>query len=129
MVLAQASSEILPPVVEDQRRAPRKRVYLRGKIVYGNDGGFSLDCMINDLSPTGAKITLNKNEYIPQHFYLIDLQNDVVHEGVVMWIKVLGAVTKYGVSFARTHHFTHLTNPRLQFLKQLALKDRRAHRR
>jgi PilZ domain-containing protein len=128
-VLAMSSSEILPPPVEDQRRAPRKKVYFRGKIVYGSDGEYSLDCMINDLSATGAKITLNKSEFIPQHFFLIDFQNDVAHESVVMWIKVRETVTKFGLSFTHSHHFTHLTNPKLQFLKKLALKDRRAHRR
>ena len=128
-MLAEDLSEILPPLVEDQRRAARKKVYFRGKIVYGGMGEFSLDCMINDVSATGAKITLNKNEFIPQHFFLIDLQNDVVHECVVMWIKVRETITKFGLSFTHTHHFSHLTNPKLQFLKKIALKDRRAHRR
>ena len=128
-MLAQDLGEILPPLVDDQRRAPRKRVYVRGKIVYGGSGEYSLDCMINDLSSTGAKITLNKNEFIPKHFYLIDLQASTAYEAVVMWIKVRDAQTKFGLSFTRAHHLTHLSNPKLQFLKHLALKDRRTHRR
>ena len=119
-MLHQNTPETLPPLVEDQRGPGRKKVFLRGKVAYGNNGEFSLECLINDMSATGAKISLKKNEFIPKHLYLIDFQNGVAHEAIVMWIKVRQTIPQFGLKFTHTHRLDYLSNPKLQFLKQLS---------
>jgi len=118
--LVQPITETLPPEVGDQRSPGRKRVYLRGKIAYGGNGEYSLECLIHDLSATGAKISLKKNEFIPKHFYLIDMQSLVAYEAVVMWIRVRQTIPQFGLKFTNAHRLDYLSNPKLQFLKQLA---------
>lgn len=122
-MLHQNTSETLPPLVEDQRGPGRKKVFLGGKVTYGSNGEFSLECLIHDISATGAKISLKKNEFIPKHLYLIDLQSGVAHEAVVMWIKVRQTIPQFGLKFTHTHRLDYLSNPKLQFLKQLASRN------
>src|SRR6185436_14557318 len=119
--------------MDDQRQPGRKRVYLRGKIAYGNNGEFSLECLIQDISATGARISLKKNEFIPKHFFLIDLQSSMVYEAAVMWIRVRQTIPQFGLKFSSAQRLDHLSNPKLQFLKQIAgrtdKRDRRASSR
>ena len=119
-VLPQDTPERLPPLVEDQRRPGRKKVFLGGKVAYGNTGEFSLECLIHDMSATGAKISLKRHEFIPKHLYLIDVQGGVAHEAVVMWIKVRQTIPQFGLKFTRTHRLDYLSNPKLEFLKQFS---------
>ncbi len=114
------TSETLPPLADDQRRPGRKKVFLGGKVAYGNNGEFSLECVIHDMSATGAKISLKKNEFIPKRLYLIDFQRGVAHEAVVMWIKVRQTIPQFGLKFTHTHRLDYLSNPKLQFLKQIS---------
>jgi len=115
--------------MDDQRQPGRKRVYLRGKIAYGNNGEFSLECLIQDISATGARISLKKNEFIPKHFFLIDLQSFIAYEAVVMWIRVRQTIPQFGLKFSTAHRLDHLSNPKLQFLKRLSGRVDRGDRR
>jgi len=125
-LVQQNASDDLPPVVDDQRGPGRKKVYLRGKVVYGNNGEFSLECLIHDLSTTGARIGLKKNEFIPKHFHLIDLQSSVIYEATVMWIKVRQTIPQFGVKLTNAQRLDHISDPKLQFLKPSARRERRA---
>jgi hypothetical protein len=58
-------AELLPPIVADERIVWRKRVLRGGKVVYGEEGEFTLDCLIHDVSESGARISLKPNEFIP----------------------------------------------------------------
>ena len=127
--MQQDSSDALPPLVDDQREPGRKRVYLRGILAYGNNGEYSLECLIQDLSTTGAKISLKKNEFIPKHFFLIDLQGATAYEAVVMWIRVRQTIPQFGLKFTNAHRLDHLSNPKLQFLKRLSGRVDRGDRR
>ncbi|HEY0302063.1 MAG TPA: PilZ domain-containing protein [Rhizomicrobium sp.] len=66
------------------RLAARKRVLFGGKIVH-DDGAFSLDCTIRDLSDAGARITLGNRVSIPAEVYLIDLRAGVAYRAQVAW--------------------------------------------
>lgn len=71
-------------VPDNRRQAPRRRSFLRGKIVYGG-GGYSVDCTIRDVSATGARISLPNGQGVPKKFFLLDMKNRVAHEVEVRW--------------------------------------------
>ena len=113
-------SDNLPPVVADERMLWRKRVLRGGKIVYGEEGEFSLDCLIHDVSDSGARISLKPNEFIPTNFFLLDVQKGFAHEASASWVRVIKSVPQFGVKFTRTHELQNLTGRKLQFLKKFA---------
>src|SRR3954462_13829819 len=55
--------------MDEQRAAPRKRTLLRGRIEFNNRQS-SLDCLIRDLSETGARLTISENVALPRRFDL-----------------------------------------------------------
>src|SRR3981081_4123396 len=84
--MAQPDPADLPPRVVNQRKAPRKRTLLGGKVVFG-DGQHVRDCTIRDISETGAKIVMHKGEVIPTRVFLIDRRTPIAYEATVSWIK------------------------------------------
>jgi hypothetical protein len=113
-------ADILPPIVADERMVWRKRVLRGGKILYGEEGEFSLDCLIHDVSDSGARISLKPNEFIPTQFYLIDVQKGLAHEATASWIRVIKSVPQFGLKFRRTYELETLTSRKLQYLKKFA---------
>src|SRR5688572_14103997 len=87
-----------PPPPAEGRRSPRKRVLYGGKVSY-RDGSVVFDCMIRDLSPKGARITLAKDKIIPSHVILVDTHNRMAYEASVMWIRA----PQFGLRFDRMH--------------------------
>ena len=112
-------AELLPPIVADARMVWRKRVLRGGKIVYGDEGEYSLDCLIHDVSDSGARISLKPNEFIPTHFYLVDVQTGLAHEAAASWIRVMKSIPQFGLKFSRTHELETLSR-KLKFLKRFA---------
>ena len=112
-------SENLPPFVSDERAGARKRVLRGGKIVYGEEGEFSLDCLIHDVSDSGARISLKPNEFIPTTFYLIDAQRGLAYEAAASWIRVIKSIPQFGLKFTRTYELQNLSR-KLHFLKRFA---------
>jgi hypothetical protein len=111
--------EMLPPVVADARMVWRKRVLRGGKIVYGGEGEYSLDCLIHDISDTGARISLKPNEFIPTHFFLVDVQTGLAHEASASWIRVMKSVPQFGLKFTKSHELESLSR-KLKYLKRFA---------
>jgi hypothetical protein len=112
-------NEMVPPIVADARVVWRKRVLRGGKIVYGDDGEFSLDCLIHDISDSGARISLKPNEFIPTHFFLVDVQTGLAHEAVATWIRVVKSVPQFGLKFSKSHELDALSR-KLKYLKRFA---------
>ena len=112
-------SEMLPPVVADARMVWRKRILRGGKIVYGEEGEFSLDCLIHDISDSGARISLKAGEFIPTHFYLIDVQKGLAYEAAASWVRVMKSVPQFGIKFGSTHELETIGR-KLKFLKRFA---------
>jgi hypothetical protein len=67
----------------ERRKLPRQRVYLRGKIAYP-DNSFSADCIIRDLSPEGAKVSVSPLA-VTQDPFLIIVQQAVAHMSRTAW--------------------------------------------
>jgi hypothetical protein len=112
--MAQPDSADLPPRVVNQRKAPRKRTLLGGKVVYG-DGQHVLDCTIRDLSETGAKIAIAKGAVIPTRVFLIDRRAPIAYEATVSWIKA----PDFGLTFLKTHSLKGEVPPELDYLKRV----------
>lgn len=112
-------SEMLPPIVADERIVWRKRVLRGGKIVYGEEGEYSLDCLIHDVSGSGARISLKPNEFIPTHFFLVDVQTGLAHEAAATWIRVMKSVPQFGLKFGKSHEL-ETVGRKLKFLKRFA---------
>ena len=79
-----SSSEVHGSLALDAHRAgmdghgasPRKRTLLRGRIEYSNKQ-FSLDCLIRDLSETGARLSVSENVSLPAKFDIPDRREPV----------------------------------------------------
>jgi hypothetical protein len=103
----------LPPI--EGRKAPRKRVLLGAKIIY-NDGSYSVDCRIRDLSDTGARVVLSASSIIPARVVLLDIRNSIAYEAEVVWMKS----PEFGLRFLSKHLLRGQLPPQLMYLKAYA---------
>jgi hypothetical protein len=110
--MADPNEPELPPIA-DGRRSPRKRVLLGGKIVY-NEGSYTYDCRIRDLSEGGARVVIAAGLIIPTHVVLIDTRSGVAYESEVVWMKA----PEFGLRFLATHSIRGVLPPQLQYLKR-----------
>ena len=101
-----------PPV--EARKSLRKRVILGAKVVY-NEGAYTLDCRIRDLSDGGARIILGPGLVIPTHVVLIDTRNAIAYECEVIWLKA----PEFGVKFLSTQSMRGELPAHLRYLKHL----------
>lgn len=103
------------PVARDNETRPaRKRTYLKGLLIYG-DNHFTLDCAVQDLSDGGAKIILNKHQALPADVYLIVVKQGVVHKAKVAWQKFPAR----GLKFSETYALNGPLPESLRFLRRL----------
>jgi hypothetical protein len=98
----------------EQRGSARHRVLLSGKIVY-DAGAITLDCMIRDLSASGAKVRLAGAVALPAELYLIDLKSGVAYEGRVAWRRL----PEIGLHFHASHKLSEASDPALAPLKRI----------
>src|SRR2546423_2808196 len=98
--------DALPPVVAERRDDLRQRTLLKGKIAY-SDGAFSMDCVIRDLSRTGARVAIAKGQSMPTRVFLLDMRTGVAYESVVAWIRA----PQFGLRFVHQHNLQYVTNP------------------
>ena len=101
----------------EQRKAPRKKVLLTGKVIYG-EGSHVVDCTIRDVSATGARITLAQGRSMPQAAYLLDMVNRVAYEAVVISERAGG----FGLKFKKTLRLAEINAPELRYLKRIWLE-------
>ena len=77
---------------DDHRIAPRHRVLKAGTIEFG--GG--IDCVVRNISDTGAALEVTSPVGIPERFTLVIAQEHVTRPCRVMWRKE----KRIGVAFA-----------------------------
>ncbi len=103
----------LPPI--EARRNARKRVLLGGKVVY-NEGTFSTDCRIRDISEGGARIALAAGQVIPTRVILVDLRNRHAYVAEVAWAKP----PEFGLKFLHSYRLASELPAHLHYLKGFA---------
>jgi PilZ domain len=91
--------------MEEKRKHPRHRTFLRGKVEFNNRAS-SLDCTIRDLSDGGARLELAETVAIPEHFELSVPAKGLHHAGYVKW----RTKTHIGIAFAKPLSLPSETN-------------------
>ena len=97
------------------RRAPRRRSLLSGKLVFDQAGACSLDCVIRDLSETGARIRLGGALPTPAAVHLVDLRHGVAYEARVLWRRGV----EIGLAFGAAHPLDQAATPELRAMRRL----------
>jgi hypothetical protein len=104
----------------DRRKVqPRGRVFLGGKVVY-EKGDLSYDCVIRDLTETGARIKLESDAPLPKQIHLIDYKKGIVHTAEIAW----STPPEHGVKFTRSMDLRDETSndPIVKFMRRLWLE-------
>src|SRR3954452_22989390 len=68
----------------DQRVAPRMRTLIAARISF-NNGQSALDCLIRNLSDTGAKLIVSAAVTLPECFDLIVPQKSLTRRARIAW--------------------------------------------
>lgn len=103
----------LPPTPE--RRPQRRTRVLLGGLIAFFDGTQHFDCTIRDLTISGARISLPRNQPIPSMIYLINMRDRTAHEAKIAWNNGKEA----GLSFLKSFPLSEITDSKLSYLKQL----------
>lgn len=103
--------------VQDERSGLRKRSLLSGKLV-SEAGDVSFDCVIRDLSETGARVKLPVGFVIPDSLWLIHVVGGVAYRVEVRWRND----RELGLSFLEAHDMNAPTPARLVRLRLLWLE-------
>ncbi len=69
---------------DDRRSSKRRRTVLRGRVVFNNRSSV-LDCTVQDLSDTGAQLTLADVSALPAEFDLEILGKSLQVQARLMW--------------------------------------------
>ncbi|GJE14931.1 MULTISPECIES: PilZ domain-containing protein [Methylobacterium] len=81
--------------MSEHRREARQRVFLKGRIVF-NNGSSSFDCLVRDMSATGARLVMSDATTLPEAFDLYIPQKDRTFRATLRWRREDGI----GVTFA-----------------------------
>ncbi|MCF4125415.1 PilZ domain-containing protein [Methylobacterium sp. SyP6R] len=81
--------------MSELRRETRLRTFLKGRIVF-NNGNSSMDCLVRDISASGARLMLSETATLPNGFDLIIPAKDRTHKATLRWRKA----DSIGVTFA-----------------------------
>jgi hypothetical protein len=68
----------------DKRTSPRLRSFLKGRVLF-NGGQSSLDCLIRDMSSTGARLELSASVTLPDRFDLYLPHRDETCRAHLQW--------------------------------------------
>lgn len=81
--------------MSELRRETRLRTFLKGRIVF-NNGNSSMDCLVRDLSGSGARLMLSQTATLPEGFDLHIPAKERVHKATLRWRRE----DSIGVTFA-----------------------------
>jgi len=70
--------------MEEMRQSERVRSFLRAQIVFNNRMS-TIDCIIKNISPTGAKVALNDTLAVPTEFEIDIPQKGRTHRARLVW--------------------------------------------
>ena len=70
--------------MSDKRSTPRLRSFLKGRVLF-NGGHNSLECLIRDISPSGARLELSASVALPDRFDLYLPHRDETGKVQIQW--------------------------------------------
>jgi hypothetical protein len=109
--------ELSLPVIE-RRRPVRRKSYLRGLTV-ACDGTWARVCTVRNISEGGAKISIDSDQVVPEHAYLVVSKKVAAYEVLVVWARR----NEFGLKFVATHPFDCLGSRELQFLMPFVVEE------
>lgn len=68
----------------NQRLSPRLRSYLRAKVIFPNNLSV-MDCIVRDISESGARLWISKHEIVPDRFDLYIVLKERTYPVAVRW--------------------------------------------
>jgi hypothetical protein len=68
----------------DKRATPRMRSFLKGKAIFNNRQS-TLDCLVRDISATGARLEVSNAVLLPELFDLYVPQKDTTYRVRITW--------------------------------------------
>ena len=98
----------------EQRAAARQRVFLAGRLVYG-DGDLTVDCSIRDLSQVGARVKLSGSVALPSIVHLIEIRTGQAFECEVAWRRL----PEVGLRFTKIHDLVNAPAGELKMLRRV----------
>jgi hypothetical protein len=72
------------PEPNESRQTPRVRSFLQGEIVHSG-GAMRSECVVRDISDTGARLQLSSAITLPEHFDLVIPQRNRREKARMMW--------------------------------------------
>lgn len=97
------------PANIDRRIEPRVSTQTPGRIMHGDKLSLWADCVIRDLSASGAKVELSHLHKLPPRFVLLHFSAAMAYEVVLKWRR--GDLA--GMAFEQRHALDALTSDRL----------------
>ena len=79
----------------EHRHEVRQRVFLKGRILF-NNGASSMDCLVRDLSASGARLACSESTTLPEVFELYIPQKEQTFRSTMRWRRADGI----GITFA-----------------------------
>jgi len=93
----------------ERRAEPRVATQAPGRIMHGDKLSLWADCVIRDLSASGAKIELSHLYKLPPRFVLLHFSGAIAYEVVLKWRR--GDLA--GMAFEHRHQLETTTDARL----------------
>jgi hypothetical protein len=115
--MADVSTLSPPPASTEGRHAERRRTLLGAKLVYGN-GAFTLDCVVRDISSTGARVKLPEGMAVPASVFLVEMRDGTAYAARVVWKRH----PLIGLTFIERRDLRTADTPLLLFMKRLWLE-------
>ena len=103
------------PADDDLRRAARVRMFVGGRIVF-NEGAYSYNCVVRDLSESGARVEIPAARLIPRRFFFLTSRQEIAYDAELVWRTPKMA----GVKFRREIDLSTCAEPSLRYLKRIA---------
>jgi hypothetical protein len=113
-----APAPMVRKIFKDLRRAYRRRMLLPGKVAFGSDG-HALDCMISDISETGARICAEPDCVIPEAVTLVSMRDRTAYEATVAWRREDGT---YGLKFGARHDLKNAATEEMKVLRRYCVE-------
>ncbi len=102
----------------EDRKAPRPRTYVGGKLVYGDY--FSVDCVVRDITDGGARVQISCDQPVPDQLFLVDLRSGIAYEARVAWRRY----PQIGLAFEHQYGLAEASTPHLRILRRLWMDKR-----
>ena len=95
------------------RRAPRERAFLQAIISFAG-GAVSFPCFVTQISASGAKIALDAQISLPEHFHIAIPQKGVDREARLVWRNEVSAALVFDVAEKSVEYNTRGLERRLR---------------